>query len=222
MEKKAVIFDLDGTLLDTLEDLADSCNKALSDNGLETYSLDQIKSFVGNGLGVLIEKTVPDGKNNPLYEKVLKDMQEIYSKNWRNKTKTYCGIENLLSELRSRKMKLGIVSNKPDPRVKDIAGIYFQGFVSPDCAVGEMENLGIKRKPAPDSVFHVLDVLGVKKEDSIYVGDSDVDIMTAENAGMDCISVTWGFRTRDFLIEHGGHLLVDSPQEILDLLDETP
>ena len=214
---EALIFDLDGTLLDTIDDLADSCNMALEENGLHPFTRDEIQSFVGNGLGVLVEKVVPGGKNNPLYENVLLSMRRIYASNWHNKTKPYGGIKELLESLRRIGVKIGIVSNKPDAQVKELAELFFSGLIEPCNAVGEKESEGIKRKPAPDSVFHVLEKMGVKKENALYAGDSDVDILTAKNAGMDCISVCWGFRTKDFLIENGAGLMVEKPSDILNL-----
>lgn len=212
---KAIVFDLDGTLLDTLDDLADSCNLALKENGLPEHTRDEIRNFLGNGMGVLIEKAVPDGRKNPLYESVGASMKKFYKQNWLNKTKPYRGIENLLAELKRLDIKIGIVSNKPDAPVKDLAKMFFSDHMDIENAVGEKESQGIKRKPAPDSVLHVLKRLGVEKENAIYVGDSDVDIRTAENAGMDCISVCWGFRSKDFLMENGAKILIENPEEIL-------
>lgn len=214
----AVIFDLDGTLLDTIDDLADSCNMALRENGLKEHSRDEIQSFVGNGIGVLMEKAVPGGKENPLFANVLLSMKKAYSMHWRNKTRPYDGVMDLLDSLKKGNVKVGIVSNKPDRQVKELAELFFSGYMDIGCALGEMESLGIKRKPAPDSVLRVLEILKTKKENAIYVGDSDVDILTARNAGMDCLSVCWGFKTKDFLMEHGARVLVDHPMDILKLI----
>lgn len=215
---EAIVFDLDGTLLDTIDDLAYCCNAALMENGFATRTRDEVLSFVGNGLGVLIDKAVPGGRGNPLYEKVLSSMRRIYSENWHNRTKPYDGIQNLLEALSRRSVKIGIVSNKPDAQVKELAQLFFSGTVDVEFCVGEREADGIKRKPAPDSLLHVLEKMGVEKNHALYVGDSDVDIMTARNAEMDCVSVCWGFRTRDFLIESGATVLVESPMEILNLI----
>ncbi|MBQ1661311.1 MAG: HAD hydrolase-like protein, partial [Treponema sp.] len=126
---EAIVFDLDGTLLDTIDDLAYCCNAALMENGLPTRTRDEVLSFVGNGLGVLIDKAVPGGRGNPLYEKVLYSMRKIYSENWHNRTKPYDGIQNLLEALSRRSVKVGIVSNKPDAQVKELAELFFSGTV---------------------------------------------------------------------------------------------
>ena len=213
-----VIFDLDGTLLDTLQDLCDSCNKTMQSLGFPQHSLDQVRSFVGNGLGVLIEKAIPQGKANPLFNKALETMRTNYSQNWHNKTAPYQGIAGLLTELKKRGYKCGIVSNKPDEQVKQLNELFFSETISTNCAIGEKESLGIRRKPYPDSVIQVLKNLGSTKSQAVYVGDSDVDLKTASNSGLPCISVTWGFRSRDFLLEHGAQKLIDTPQELLNLI----
>lgn len=215
---KAVIFDLDGTLLDTLEDLTDSTNRALTKNEFSTHTIEEIRTYVGNGLAVLIERAIPGGRENPKFQNTLHDMQEDYAKNSQVKTKPYDGVLSLINQLNERGIKTGIVSNKPDAQVKDLAAIYFSSAISPETAIGEKEAQGIRRKPNPDSVLAVIDKLGVKKEDCIYVGDSDVDIQTAKNAGIPCISVTWGFRSEAFLKEHGASKIIHQPHELLNLL----
>lgn len=214
----AVIFDLDGTLLDTLEDIADSCNESLSELGMPSRGIDEVRSFVGNGLGVLMERAVPGGKTNPLFREALSLMHRNYARNSRNKTRPYDGVLDLISALNERGIKTGIVSNKPDAQVKELAGIYFKGLINPEDAAGENEAAGIKRKPAPDSVLAVMRSLGVSADRCVYVGDSDVDIQTARNSGLPCISVCWGFRTREFLEEHGATVLVSKPEDIMDIL----
>ena len=214
---EAIIFDLDGTLLDTIDDLADSCNMALKKNRVPERTRDEIQAFVGNGLGMLIERAIPDGRKNTLYGKILSDMRDIYSRNWHNRTRPYDGIMDMLKGLSEHNVQIGIVSNKPDAQVKELAGLFFDGLVDVRHAVGEKESEGIKRKPAPDSVLHVLDLMCVDRSKAVYAGDSDVDVMTARNAGMECISVCWGFRTRDFLVSNGAKILVEKPDEILEL-----
>ena len=215
---EAVIFDLDGTLLDTLEDLTDSCNKTLSELNMPLHTIDEVRTFVGNGLGVLMELAVPGGKENPRYEEALSLMHKNYASNSQNKTKPYDGVLDLIAHLNKKGIKTGIVSNKPDDQVKVLADLYFKGHIDPSCAVGEKESAGIKRKPAPDSVYEVIRQLGADKEHSVYVGDSDVDLATARNAGIPCISVCWGFKTEAFLKEHGASKLVHRPEEIPALL----
>lgn len=214
----AVIFDLDGTLLNTLDDLADSCNIALSHFGYPKRTLDEVRCFVGNGLGELINKALPEGRANKDYDSVLAFMRKIYAANWNVKTTAYKGIIELLEGLAAKNVKMGIVSNKPDAQVKELANVFFDCRIEEKNAVGENEAKGIKRKPAPDSVFEVMKNLGVKKTRAVYVGDSDVDILTANAAGIPCISVCWGFRSKDFLIEHGATCLVEKPDEIFSII----
>lgn len=218
MEKKyrAVIFDLDGTLLDTLEDLTDSCNEALTRLGYPTHSLDEVRQFVGNGLGVMMERALPGGKSNPDYDKTLDSLREIYSGNYQNKTKAYPGVLDLIERLKERGIKMAIVSNKPDAQVKELAAIYFKS-IPEEAAIGENEAAGVRRKPFPDSVYTALKLLGEDKESAVYVGDSDVDMATAKNSGLPCISVSWGFRSREFLLGKGAGTIVDKPEEILRL-----
>lgn len=213
---KAVIFDLDGTLLNTLDDLADSCNETLRQMNFPLRSMEEVRQFVGNGIAKLMELAIPDGKKNPEYEKSVLLMKENYAKNWQNKTRPYDGILDLISTLNKMKIKTGIVSNKPDAQVKELAEYYFSSSIKRETAVGDIE--GRNRKPSPDSVLEVMRILEVNKDETIYVGDSDVDIKTAKNAGIPCISVTWGFRDRNFLLNSGAQKLVDKPEQILKYL----
>lgn len=214
--KKAVIFDLDGTLLNTLDDLADSTNYALSKFGYPTRTIDEVRQFVGNGVAKLIERAIPEGKNNPNFEKCLAIFKENYAQNMYNKTAPYNGIIEMLSNLKSRGIKIAVVSNKFDLAVKELCKKYFEGFI--DFAAGENEAQGIKKKPAPDTVISVLNEFNFAPEDAVYVGDSDVDIMTAKNSQMPCISVTWGFRDEKFLLENGATILINAPSEIYNHL----
>ena len=204
--KKAVIFDLDGTLLNTLDDLADSTNYALSRFGYPTRTIEEVRQFVGNGVAKLIERAIPKGKNNPNFEKCLAIFKENYAQNMYNKTAPYNGIIEMLSNLKSKGIKIAVVSNKFDLAVKELCKKYFEGFI--DFAAGENEAQGIKKKPAPDTVISVLNEFNFAPEDAVYVGDSDVDIMTAKNSKMPCISVTWGFRDEKFLLENGATILI--------------
>lgn len=214
--KKAVIFDLDGTLLNTLDDLADSTNYALSRFGYPARTIDEVRQFVGNGVAKLIERAIPEGKNNPNFEKCLAIFKENYAQNMYNKTAPYNGIIEMLSNLKSKGIKIAVVSNKFDLAVKELCKKYFEGFI--DFAAGENEAQGIKKKPAPDTVISVLNEFNFAPEDAVYVGDSDVDIMTAKNSKMPCISVTWGFRDEKFLLENGATILINAPSEIYNHL----
>lgn len=214
--KKAVIFDLDGTLLNTLDDLADSTNYALSRFGYPTRTIEEVRQFVGNGVANLIERAIPEGKNNPNFEKCLAIFKENYAQNMYNKTAPYNGIIEMLSNLKSKGIKIAVVSNKFDLAVKELCKKYFEGFI--DFAAGENEAQGIKKKPAPDTVISVLNEFNFASEDAVYVGDSDVDIMTAKNSKMPCISVTWGFRDEKFLLENGATILINAPSEIYNHL----
>ncbi len=210
--KKIVIFDLDGTLLNTLDDLADSTNYALAKFGYPTRTIEEVRQFVGNGVAKLIERAIPDGKKNPNFEKCLAIFKENYAQNMYNKTAPYVGILEMLSNLKSKGLKIAVVSNKFDLAVKELCKKYFDGYI--DFAAGENEAQGIKKKPAPDTVFTVLKEFELNPEDAVYVGDSDVDIMTAKNSQMPCISVTWGFRDEDFLLKNGATILINTPSEI--------
>lgn len=214
--KKIVIFDLDGTLLNTLDDLADSTNYALSKFGYPTRTIEEVRQFVGNGVAKLIERAIPDGKNNSNFEKCLSIFKENYAQNMYNKTAPYNGIIEMLSNLKSKGIKIAVVSNKFDLAVKELCKKYFEGFI--DFAAGENEAQGIKKKPAPDTVISVLTEFNFAPEDAVYVGDSDVDIMTAKNSKMPCISVTWGFRDEKFLLESGATILINAPSEIYNHL----
>lgn len=214
--KKAVIFDLDGTLLNTLDDLADSTNYALSKFGYPIRTIEEVRQFVGNGVAKLIERAIPEGKNNPNFEKCLAIFKENYAQNMYNKTAPYNGIIEMLSNLKTKGIKIAVVSNKFDLAVKELCKKYFEEFI--DFAAGENEAQGIKKKPAPDTVISVLNEFNFASEDAVYVGDSDVDIMTAKNSKMPCISVTWGFRDEKFLLENGATILINAPSEIYNHL----
>lgn len=211
---KTVIFDLDGTLLDTLEDLRDSVNTALSAYQCRERSLDEIRTFVGNGIRNLLLQAVEGGDSHPDFERIFRLFREDYKKNCRNKTKPYDGIMDVLKKLKEDGIKLAVVSNKADFAVKELNEFYFKGLDM--IAVGEKE--GIRRKPAPDVIYQIIKELHAEKESVVYVGDSEVDIKTAKNAGIPCISVLWGFREKKFLKEQGGSIFAETPLELLDLL----
>lgn len=213
-ELEAVIFDLDGTLLDTLEDLAEAVNFALESCGMPTRSVDEVRRFVGNGVEKLMIRAILGGKENPKFEEAFACFKSYYVKHCKDHTGAYDGIMELLAALQQQGIRMGIVSNKLDAAVKELSREYFSEYIQ--AAIGEME--GVARKPAPDTVKKAMLELGVTPESCVYVGDSDVDIMTAENAGLPCVSVTWGFRDREFLAEHGAKWFIDRPMELLTLL----
>ena len=205
------IFDLDGTLLSSLEDLAASTNYALRWAGMPERTLDEVRMFVGNGVKLLMERAIPDGQQNPRFEEVYAKFREHYLKHNLDRTHPYDGVLDLLAELKRRGKKLAIVSNKFYAATQDLALHFFADTI--EVAIGEREN--IRKKPAPDTVLEALRQLGASKDGAVYIGDSDVDVMTAKNSGLPCISVLWGFRDKEFLIEHGATLFVKTPHDIL-------
>ena len=211
---KTYIFDLDGTLLSTLNDLASSTNYALRWAGMPERTIEEVRMFVGNGVKLLMERAIPEGVDNPKFEETYAKFREHYMEHNLDTTRPYDGVPELLHELKRRGKHLAIVSNKFYAATQDLAKHFFPDTI--EVAIGEREN--IRKKPAPDTVLEALRQLNVSKEDAVYIGDSDVDIMTAKNCGLPCISVLWGFRDKDFLIEHGGSLFVDKPIEILSSL----
>lgn len=214
MKYDAVIFDLDGTILSTLEDLADSTNYALTANGLPARTNDDIRGFVGNGARSLIEKSVPENTNIEIIDKVHATFAKHYTANCSIKTKPYDGILEIMGNLRKAGLKLAVLSNKPDYAVQPLCKQYFDGYL--DAASGEVE--GIAKKPAPDGVYRIVDILGVKRNRCVYIGDSDVDVITAANSKMDCIAVDWGFRDRDNLLTAGASVIASTPEELFELI----
>lgn len=211
---KLAVFDMDGTILDTLEDLKDSTNFALEKCGYPMRSYDEVRRFVGNGIRKLIERAVPKGLTVEQIDRVHEVFTEHYKVHCADKTKAYDGIKPLLEKLRASGVKTAVVSNKADYGVQELCREYFDGLF--DYAVGERE--GIRRKPAPDAVNEALRVLGIDKSEAVYIGDSDVDFETAKNAELPCISVLWGFRDEEFLREKGATLFVRDPAEIYDII----
>lgn len=214
MKYRLAVFDLDGTILDTLDDLADSTNHALAVNGLPERSIDEVRQFVGNGIRNLIERAVPEGTGAELTDRVFSEFREYYAVHCFDKTRPYEGILECMEKIRRDGMHVAVVSNKADFAVQELCERFFPGLS--DISVGEKE--GVRRKPYPDSVLHVLDSLGVKKEDAVYIGDSEVDIKTAENAGLDEIAVEWGFRDSEYLRVQGAKVLVKTPAELYTML----
>lgn len=207
------IFDLDGTLLDTLSDLAASVNHALRTHGLPEHSIDDVRRFVGNGVRKLMERAVPDGAANPLFDETFATFRQYYMAHSLDTTRPYEGIPETLEALKARGCHLAVVSNKMMAATQELCRHFFPDTI--EVAIGEDEAAGIRRKPAPDTVFAALKALGVGKENAVYVGDSDVDIQTARNAGIPCISVLWGFRDRDFLLQNGAETFISTPSELL-------
>lgn len=209
------IFDLDGTLLDTLEDLAAAVNYALRQHGMPEHSVDAVRCFVGNGVRLLMERATPDGAANPSFEKVFETFRQYYMAHSLDTTKPYENIPQVLASLRARGCRVAVVSNKMMAATQELCRYFFSDTV--EVAIGEDEASGIRKKPAPDTVEVALQSLGVGKEGTVYVGDSDVDIMTARHAGLPCISVLWGFRDKTFLQEHGATTFITRPGELLEL-----
>ncbi|MCR5076956.1 MAG: HAD family hydrolase [Prevotella sp.] len=205
------IFDLDGTLLSTLDDLAASTNYALRWAGMPERTTEEVRMFVGNGVRLLMERAIPGGAENPRFEATYAKFREYYLAHNLDRTRPYDGIPELLWELRRRRKRLAIVSNKFYAATQDLARHFFSDTI--EVAIGERET--IRKKPAPDTVLEALRQLDAPKEGAVYIGDSDVDVMTARNSGLPCISVLWGFRDRDFLVAHGASLFVERPEEIL-------
>lgn len=216
MKHKAVIFDLDGTILDTLEDLKNSVNFALNKNGLPERSYEEVRSFVGNGIRLLIERSVPDNTDADTLEKCFGDFKLHYRDHSADNTKPYDGITGLLEELKRTGYSLAVVSNKADFAVQTLVEEYFPDLFS--FAVGERE--GIRRKPFPDSVNEAIKVLGVSSDEVVYVGDSEVDVETSRNAGVPCIAVTWGFRDKSVLEALCPEYIIDKPSQLTDILSE--
>lgn len=215
MRYSTYIFDLDGTLLNTLCDLAISTNYALQVHGLPQHSEEDIRQFVGNGVVKLMERAIPEGKNNPKFDAILKTFGTHYLQYGTENTAPYPGIIDMLKTLKRTNRQVAIVSNKFDEATKLLSKQYFGNLI--DLAIGEQEAKGIRKKPFPDTVEAVLKQLHSEKERAVYIGDSDVDIETARNCKIPCISVTWGFRDRTFLIEHGADTLIDTPKELLQI-----
>ncbi len=208
------IFDLDGTLLDTLQDLAASTNYALRQYGMPEHSIDEIRSFVGNGVRKLMERAIPEGVGNPLFDKVFAAFRKHYMEHSLDTTKPYSGITEVLQELQRRGCPMAVVSNKMMAATQELVAHFFPEI---KVAIGENEAEGIRKKPAPDSVYEALRCLGADTGNAVYVGDSDVDLQTAQNSGLPCISVLWGFRDREFLLQHGATRFIEHPQELLSL-----
>ena len=223
------IFDLDGTLLDTLQDLANSVNYALRTHGMPEHSLDDIRRFVGNGVRRLMERAIPDGAQNPQFDACFATFRQYYMEHSLDTTRPYDGVPEVLRELKVRGCQLAVVSNKMMAATQSLVAHFFPEV---DVAIGEHEAEGIRKKPAPDTVREALRQLAVssrplavcqdpiansQQPTAVYIGDSDVDIATARNSGIPCVSVLWGFRDRDFLLAHGATTFAEHPKDLLEI-----
>ncbi len=206
--KYFAVFDLDGTILNTAEDLADAVNYGLKKNGLETYSTEEVLKMVGNGVKNLVLRAIGDKKE--LFDACFKDFKEYYSAHYAVKTYAYKGVKEALLSLKNSGFTLGVLSNKYDAAVKGLVEIYYGDIF--DFVSGEKE--GTPRKPDPTSLNDMIRLCGAEKKHTVYIGDSDVDVKTADNAGVKCVSVTWGFRSKNFIKENGGYDFADTPEEM--------
>ncbi len=211
-EYSTYIFDLDGTLLNTLNDLAASTNYALRSVNLPEHSVDDVRRFVGNGVRKLMERAIEGGDKNPLFDEAYATFRRHYLEHGLDTTQPYPGIMEMLKELKARGKRIAVVSNKFYDATQELVKHFFGEYV--EVAIGEREN--IRKKPAPDTVIEAMRMLGVGKENAVYIGDSDVDFNTAKNVGIPCVSVLWGFRDKDFLQSIGATTFITSPEELLD------
>ncbi|MBR2375327.1 MAG: HAD-IIIA family hydrolase [Clostridia bacterium] len=212
---KTIIFDLDGTLLDTLDDLTSSTNYALQTFGFPARTRDEIREFVGHGIRNLIERAIGSA-DHPQFEAVFEAFKTHYGAHCSDQTRPYDGVLELLAMLKKAGKRLAVLSNKADFAVKTLAKEYFGALLEE--AVGANEAAGIRKKPAPDALFSLMDKFGVSAEETVYVGDSEVDVETAKNAGVACVSVTWGFRSKTLLSAAGAKTFADTPETLFDLL----
>jgi phosphoglycolate phosphatase len=211
---KSVIFDLDGTLLNTLPDLMNSVNYVLKKNGQPERTYDEIRRFVGNGIRKLMERATPDDISDELFEKEYKEFQDRYQLHCMDETVPYDGITELLRYLNKNNIKTAIVSNKNDAAVQKLYQHYFSDKI--DTARGIIE--GMKTKPNPDVGMSAMREIGADKETTLYIGDSDVDAATAKNLGLDCILVSWGFKDRDFLEQFDVLKIADTADDIIRII----
>ncbi len=213
--RNTVVFDMDGTVLNTLDDLTDSVNYVLDRFGMPTRTREDYRRFFGNGIRHALECAVPEGTPDSAIEEMLPVFKEHYDRHCLDKTGPYEGILDLMKTLAERGYRMAIVSNKIDSAVKELNDRFFSDYIS--VAIGEKP--GIRRKPAPDTVLAALEELGVSPEEAVYVGDSEVDFRTAVNSGMPCITVLWGFRDKDYLEDIGASIFAETPGEVADVLE---
>ncbi len=209
-----IIFDLDGTLLNTAKDLEIALNHALNTHKLPLKDEKETLKLLGNGIDMLVAGAIPEGKSNPQFPEIFATFKDYYSQHLNDYTAPYEGIIPLLETLHHKGIKMGIISNKFDDGVKELAKKFFSGLIAHAQGVTET----VKKKPAPDAVFALIKEQKAEQENNIYVGDSEVDIATAQNAGLNCISVSWGFRTKETLKELGAQTIIDKPEELLKII----
>lgn len=212
-----VIFDLDGTLLNTIDDLATAVNYIQNKYGWQLHTVDEVRSHVGDGIRKLVGRSIPNGEENPQFEDVFKDYKEYYREHSQVNTCAYPGIMDMLKALKEKGCKMAIVSNKAHSATLDLNEIYFKDYIQ--VAIGENEESGIKKKPAADMVNLALERLGSDKSEVIYVGDSEVDKATADNAGLECVLCEWGFRELEFLETLGAKAIIKEPLELLKVIE---
>ena len=206
---KLIVFDLDGTLLDTLDDLTAAVNAALKGAGLPLRTREEVRTFIGNGIVKLMERAV--GAPRTDFDKMMQAFREYYALHCQDKTRIYDGVEEMLSALKKTGVKLAVLSNKADFATKKLVQSYFADVF--DSAIGENESAGIAKKPSPTALFALMEKWGVTQAETLYVGDSEVDIQTAKNAGVRCLSVAWGFKDEAFLRENGATDVVHMPKQ---------
>lgn len=215
MKYDTVIFDLDGTLLNTLDDLTACINIVMQEGGYRLRTKEEIREYIGDGVNKLMERSLPRGTPEEELLHCLSSFREHYLKNMRNHTSPYEGIPEVLKRLKEMNIKVGVVSNKPDEATKEICKHYFHEYVA--VAIGD--NPARERKPAPDNVYEALKQLESDPDKTLYAGDSNVDMITAKNAGLDSVGVSWGYRSREMLREAGADYIIDKPKELIALLE---
>lgn len=215
MKYDTILFDLDGTLLNTLDDLTDSVNAVMRKKGCGERTKGEIKEFIGDGARMLMKRALPPGTAEEEILRCLTEFRKIYHENMQNRTMPYEGIPNLLKKLKEMGMKVGVVSNKPDEATREMNRFYFGEYI--DAAIGD--NTDRMKKPEPDNVYEALRQLNAQKDKSIYVGDSDIDVKTAKNSGLDFVGVTWGYRSRKTLEAAGADHIIDEPEQLLAFIE---
>lgn len=213
---KNVVFDMDGTILNTIDDLYISVNYALSKCGHQTRSMSEVLSFVGNGVKVLIQKALPEGYCEQDFDKCFSVFMEHYNIHKNDNTAPYEGILDLMKVLKEKGVQMSVVSNKFDAGVKELANNLFEGYLP--VAIGESEK--VQPKPNPSGVWYALQLMGSTKEESVYIGDSEVDFQTAQNSGLTFIAVSWGFRPKKLHQDLGVKYIADKPMDIVDILSQ--
>ena len=218
MKYSLAIFDMDGTILNTLDDMTDSLNEILTKYNLPLHTLDEVKFMVGNGIPKLIERAIPDGRSNPQFEKILADFIAYYEKHCAIKTAPYDGVVDCIKTLRTAGIKIAVNTNKVEPAAIALCDDYFPGLF--DIISGSRP--GMPPKPAPDGIYEILNRAGMdgksEGQRAVFIGDSDVDMQTGMNAGLDVIGVDWGFRGKKFLEEHGARTIVMNAGELAEHL----